>query len=301
MTDKDKTKAVYAVVYQIGKVGSTSIVATLDELPGITAVQSHFLGNEILKDIIPTITNSDVTPYFFKHQMGQFIDNMHVTRQINLIKAGKTPNRLLILSLSRDPLEWFRSSLVQDMEGYIPILSIFARDNGIEGETEAAVIQGALELFADKAADMVEANGGVDALIAKLENSGNQPFQGTAFQGNVQTQKILRMMLRTFNWFDKHFAVSLGVTLDQMEKTDLGLEYSDAVADYVVLRYEDIATTLRTYLERMGLPVYDELLRKNDSTSKLYADETKAAMKSPAGQRLGALFAQSRYSQAFGY
>ncbi|MEP4699512.1 MAG: hypothetical protein ABJZ79_00025 [Parasphingorhabdus sp.] len=301
MTDNTEAKSVYAVVYQIGKVGSTSIVATLDELPGFTAVQSHFLGEDILKDIIPTITNADVTSYFFKHQLGQFIDNMHVTRQINMIRAGKTPNRLMIISLSRDPLEWFRSSLVQDMEGYAPILHNFGLKNGVPEGAESDVIEGALEKFAEKAADVIETTDGVDALVRTLETTGAGAFRGTAFQGNVQTQKIFRMMLRPFNWFDKHFAVSLGLTLEQMEKTDLGLEYSDDIADYVVLRYEDIATTLRAYLEKMDLPVYDELLRKNDSTSKQFADETKRAMKSASGQRLNALFAQSRYSRAFGY
>ena len=57
----------YAVVYQMGKVASTSIVDTLGSFDHIEAVQSHFLGDKALVAVIPSITDPDISDYFFRN------------------------------------------------------------------------------------------------------------------------------------------------------------------------------------------------------------------------------------------
>lgn len=299
-THTDNVSDRYAVVYQFGKVASTSIVSTLNHLPDIEAVQCHFMGERALADILPTITGPDVTQYFFQHQLGQFIDNLRITRRVNIIRSGGS-SRLLLVSLTRDPLEWFRSSLVQDMEGYLPILTPFAKNNGIDAQDEAETVQAALELLFTHAAHLLQANGGVDACLDRMNRQGPAIFDKTLFQGNVQTQRIFRMSLRPFDWFEKHFQVALGIGLDQMTNTELGLEYSDARGDYVILRYEDAETTLKTYLNKIGAPSYDALKRENESSAKLHADAVSGAIRGPAGRKLAPLFKNTRYSQTFGY
>ena len=57
------------IVYQFGKVASTSLVNALNKCPRIEAHQSHFLGESALQRIIPIAVGRGTSAYFHEHLM----------------------------------------------------------------------------------------------------------------------------------------------------------------------------------------------------------------------------------------
>lgn len=291
----------YIVVYQFGKVASTSIVATLDEIEDVTAVQCHFLGEWALASIIPTITGADVPSYFFQHQLGQFIENTKITRRVNLIRSGKTDERLIVLSICRDPVEWLRSSLVQDIKGYLPILKGQAASFGLAASSDEDLVQKSLIRILYQAADLFEVNGGIDKTIEAMKRDRAGFFNDTAFGNDIGAHRILNMMLRPFHWFDEHFRKSMGFGIPDMTRTELGYEMQDATMDCLIARYEDISSSIPAYVEKLDLGKGIDLKRENLSEAKMFASAVSAAFKSDAAGRILALSSRTAYSRQFGY
>jgi hypothetical protein len=295
------TIKIYAVVYQMGKVASTSLVATLNKHPDITAVQSHFLGIDLLKEILPSLVDSRLGDYFYMHQFGQFKVNIEITRQINLILDGEGESRLLILSLARDPVDWFRSSLVQDMQAYAPQLIDFALRLGINGTTEDDIVGAALVRVFQDFANILTTRGGIDAHFDKLRSGEGEAFVGTVLESEVAMQRIFRMMLRPYRWFEEHFERALKCQLSSFDHTAGVYSLHTERADYVVLRYEDIDQSFCQAMTAVGLDVPLQLEEKNISREKPFAFVTRAAFDSAAGANLIHLARRSAYSYRFGY
>ena len=96
------------IVYQYGKVGSTSVVNALDQLPETEAFQSHFLGEAAFSEPFNRLQDPAVSDYVFEHSAGQLIENLRIYR--HYLRRGTSDNRLTIISLAREPFDWFRSS-----------------------------------------------------------------------------------------------------------------------------------------------------------------------------------------------
>ena len=292
---------IYAIVYQFGKVASTSIVATLDELDGITAVQCHFLGEAALKEVIPTITGAQVSPYFFKHQLGQFVENARITRRMNRIRAGMRNERLLVISLARNPLDWIRSSIVQDIEGYLPVLKSLLNKQNIETTDDQDIIVKGLAHIITTMTLILNREGGVDACLERMQNNADAVFENSSFAADMDSRRIFHMILRPFNWFEKHFQKALNMHPNQMKGVHGVHELSDRNANYVVIRYEDLDQALPAYLKRHDMPTFTELKRENISGVKPFAKECADAFKTPEAQILDNLFCDTRYAATFGY
>lgn len=292
---------IYAIVYQFGKVASTSIAATLDDLDEITAVQCHFLGEAALSAVIPTITGAQVSSYFFKHQLGQFIENVRITRRMNRIRAGKGNERLLVISIARNPLDWIRSSIVQDIEGYLPVLkSLLKKQNIGATDDQDIVVQGLAHLITSTTF-ILNREGGVDACLKRMQKNPEAVFENSAFATDMDSRRIFYMMLRPFDWFEKHFQKALNVHPDQMNKVDGAYELSDSTTNYIIVRYEDIDHVLPAYLKANDMPTFTELTRENTSGIKPFATECVDAFNTPESQLLDTLFRDTHYAATFGY
>ena len=292
---------IYAIVYQFGKVASTSIVATLDELDGITAVQCHFLGEAALKEVIPTITGAQVSPYFFKHQLGQFVENVRITRRMNRIRAGMRNERLLVISLARNPLDWIRSSIVQDIEGYLPVLKSLLNKQNIETTDDQDIIVKGLAHIITTMTLILNREGGVDACLERMQNNADAVFENSSFAADMDSRRIFNMTLRPFNWFEKHFQKALNVHPSQMKKVGGLHEFADQTTNYVVIRYEDLEQALPAYLKSNGMPTFTELKQENTSGLKPFSEECADAFKTPEAQILDTLFCDTHYAATFGY
>ncbi|MFY0312401.1 hypothetical protein ACFMBG_21185 [Leisingera sp. D0M16] len=297
----DQDSKTLAIVYQFGKVASTSLVATLNELDGVEAVQSHFLGKRALGEIFEAMMRPGLPEYFFNHQLGQFTENARLTRRLNRIRGGQSSQRLLVLSLTREPLEWFRSSTVQDIEGYLPRFRHFLNRLGIAYDSDSELVQLALTRLMAVFTRVLAAHGGTDAVLKTLASDPAAVFGGSPLQDDADSQAFFYMMLRPFTWFRQHFEHTLEIRLDDMAWEDGILSYSGCSGDYFIFRYEDIGQAFPACLERLGFRDIPTIQRKNVSSRKRLAQDADLAFQSPAADRLRELFRDSEYARRFGY
>lgn len=291
----------YAVVYQMGKVASTSLVATLNKGADVTAVQSHFLGVDALREILPSMVSSSLGDYFYAHQFGQFKINVEVTRRINMILDGQIEERLLILSLARDPLDWFRSSLVQDMKAYAPQLIDYAGQNGLLGESDDDTICAALSDCIQHFVDILYQQGGIDAHFEKRRQGFGPVFAGTPLDKNPPLQRMFHMMLRPYNWFEEHFERAMKLKFSAFKQSGGVYTHRSDRGDYVILRYEDIQSRFVPAMDAIGLSVPSGLATENTSVEKPFSMATRHAFSSKAGAALSLLARNTRYAQRFAY
>ena len=105
-----------AVVYQMGKVGSTSIVASLNSA-GVSAYQSHFLDTASFHQAIDKfdLPNS-ISEQAANHLSIQLQRNLVLRNKVKQYQTNTPPreDKLGIITLVRDPLNWYFSNLAQN-------------------------------------------------------------------------------------------------------------------------------------------------------------------------------------------
>lgn len=132
------SRPTYAVVYQFGKVASTSVVAALNLLPDVEAVQCHFMGKQALSQVLDSLFAPTMTDYFYFHQRGQLIENIDITRKVSQLRQpGTSEQNLLVLSMCRDPMDWFRSALTQDAAAHLDRMQDYLVQTGRRLPTKA--------------------------------------------------------------------------------------------------------------------------------------------------------------------
>lgn len=291
----------FVIVLQMGKVASTSIVRTLDTFDGIAAVQCHFLGQRALGGMLPTMVGSNLTNYFFEHMLGQFTQNVGYTRQANRIRAGRLPSqRLQVISLTREPTDWVRSATVQDMVGYLPLLTQIANAHDIVVDNDGQFVEPCLTLLLDTFNEVIEAAGGIDAY-----KKATAHFDEVTARRGIPNTPLCRgmfdMFRRPHEFFWDGFEPALELRISEMTKVEDWWELSEEHADVVIVRYEDMTTALPKYLARSNVCEIDTFLSENISSQKPYASQVTAAFSSDAGQRFKQLCRETEYSRVFRY
>lgn len=292
----------FIVVYQYGKVASTSLVATLNALPDVEAVQAHFLGRDSLRDMVSLIIDPAASDYFHRHQLGQFVENARTTRVLNAYRQGRGGgSALAIISLYRDPFEWFRSSIVQDITGYLPALK--AMRVAVEGtEDEETYIRQALKKILCDFSEIIAEYGGIDAVLERLKARSKVLAAHPLLAGHAQLLPMFYMMLRPFSWFETHFQRAIGYSLDDLAEIDSGVLYRKAAwASLFVLRYESLECQIPVLADRLGVGPLRAMASENVSASKHMAGAVREAFASRAAQVLKAQFAATEYARRFGY
>jgi hypothetical protein len=281
----------------MGKVASTSIVSALNTLDGVEAVQSHFLGQKALCETVQHITNPRTGSYFLKHQIGQLMLNIETTRHIEGILAGADERKLVTLSLARDPADWFRSSLLQDMEGYLPDLIAFGGDKG-DDDTEVALERG-LTAFLGQVADLSRGFENADTFFATLRSDPD--LTGNQYAGWSQAQKrILFMMFRPTVWFKQHYAAALRHGLEDMTLRD-GVWWREYdAASHAILRYEDLDTAFPVVCQH-AFGQAPALNRQNTSREKPHNAAVARAFATQEAEALRKALRTTSYARFFAY
>ncbi|QPC44798.1 hypothetical protein HW532_20110 [Kaustia mangrovi] len=293
----------YIVVYQYGKVGSTAIVQSLDALDGVTAVQSHFLGEKNLRQIVPFLVSPKQSAYFHEHKVQQFMRNAAITREVNAFRAEMRPGRRLsIITTCRNPLHWFRSKLSQDIKGYLPSLEELAAQWRINAADRDELILGTVSRLLICLADLLEEAGGIDTVLESPRRFANlAPRTGSpACDRTVRT--FFATMMMPFTWYGDHFQEVFGVDLDAASlRDDTLLSRQLGWCDIYFFRYEDIEVAMSDIAERLGLAGKFRLLRENVSSGKAHAATISAAFEGTGANWLGMLFADTRHARQLGY
>ena len=288
------------IVYQYGKVASTSLVTTLNKLRGVSAHQCHFFGEEAFRATVTRLCNPDTNDYFFKHSLGQLTENIRAYREYH--RKNRPPDdRCIILTVAREPFDWFRSSIVQEIEGHLPALklSLGCGDNSVA--LPSTIVTDGLDLLINRihsALDTVD--GDIDALTPAKRRQLDQvmPFVNTDdFEAFLF---ILSRFLQPHWWFRTQFTPEFGVDISAMRQLGGGLLSTDTPLGSVYLaRYEDLSSAFDQLLVEEGLPK-KALARVNEGYSKLYASEINAAFSTEAASRLKRR-SVSEVTQVLGY
>lgn len=289
------------IVYQFGKVASTSLVNTLRKEPSLEVQQSHFLGEDALKRIIPIAVAKSTNAYFHEHLRGQLLANVELTYKLNRVLSGEGAMKAKIISLSRNPIDWFRSGIQQDIIGYREDLLNLAQPEANDGD-EGALLQRGLVDALQRIADIIEKKGGVTATVDEFHEIGGKAMLERDGEDAPQiVRRLFFLALRPLTWFEEHFRPCFGLALSDFDRREGFWLASRDRADFALLRYEDIETSLGPAVAALGLPRVGPLLRDNVSKTKPYAADVTKAFASVPAARLGALLRGSDYARFFGY
>ncbi|MAT93058.1 MAG: hypothetical protein CME59_10700 [Halioglobus sp.] len=288
------------IVYQYGKVGSTSITAALNGLRGVEAHQCHFLGEQAFADTLRRLVNPELSDYFFEHGSGQLLQNLRVYRYFQRREIDADP--VTVLTLAREPFDWFRSAIAQDIGEHLAALRRMLEVRDAAPASEAEVVTEGVPLLLGRLLEAVQHFGSVDAMCegarypelrSGLDHADLADFRAFMFFVNT--------FLRPHLWYQSHFEPAIGVSLSALQPLASGaLCARQAWGGVYLVRYESLQQGFRAMLEDIGLPADAKLPQRNLGAHKPLAAELAAAFRSQAAARLEAV-CHSRDTRALGY
>jgi len=289
------------IVYQYGKVGSTSLTAALNKLPRAAAYQAHFLGEAAFTDTVRRLMSPDMPEYFFSHATGQLLENLRIYR--HYLRRGLGPDLVTVVTVAREPFDWFRSAISQDIDEHLVSLRRMLAVRDRSADDDATVVIAGLGLLFERLLEAVAHMGSVDALcdssaryaeLRKLATHvDDKDFRAFMF--------LLNIFLRPHVWFDAHFRPVTGVGPQDMRALDNGvLCHRQDWGGIYLLRYETLAAGFDTLLDDLGHPGRVGLPRRNVSEGKRFATQLEAAFATAAAARLRAQ-CHSRSTRLLGY
>ena len=299
MTERDRT---LTIVYQFGKVASTSLVNTLSADPTLDVHQSHFLGEHALQRIVPIAVDKSTNVYFHEHLRGQLLSNVELTYRMNQVLAGEGAAKLKVISLSREPLDWLRSGILQDIVGYRPDLMDFAKKAGCKSGDEEGLLQFGLIEALRRIGEFIDTKGGIVPVVDEFHDVGGKAMLAPVGHGaDLIVRRLFFLALRPLTWFEEHFRPCFGIGLDDFEQVgDIWIARQPR-ADFAILRYEDLTNGFGQAMSALGIKNPGSLLTDNVSASKPFAGDVNAAFSSEAAAQLRDRLITSGYARSFGY
>jgi hypothetical protein len=289
-------------VYQMGKVGSTSITNTLSTLSGVEAYQTHFLGDEILQPILQRTLQLDMPDTLFEHAIAQLAINARYTRMIkkHLLPEGNATQPLHFISLTRDPLDWYRSFVVQSIEGYIDSFRLFLGKAPTAELTQSDFDDVAAILKAN-IVDGITFCGGLDNPNFRIEFRG--PYLKRLLEAHPETGRMrfhhLQNFLRPMQFYELEHMVDLSLETFDMGDDHFGVKTFDW-GKIILFRYEELETGFQKTLATVGLPD-TPLQHLNISEKKQYSTEIKQSFKGWREDADLRRVTQSPYTRIMGY
>ena len=293
----------FVVVYQYGKVASTSITLAFCDLEHVLAVQAHFLGRDSVIHELDALLDPDGSDYEQLQMTGQLVRSIAISREIEAFRRGMRRDvQLSIITPVRHPVDWWRSAIMQDIQWHLPFLHSISRDSVEYRGDDASAIAIALPILFERPATMLKSVGGIDSFVDQgLDYDGLYGWISAAERG-ARFHNLVSGFLRPFGWLDEHFSPYLEIRLDEMEtirpyllraRLGWGTAY--------LLRYEDVGTAMGVIAEDMGLADGFVLRRENVSEGRELDGVIRRSFQSSEIDRLRALSAATSYSRRFGY
>ena len=260
------------IVYQYGKVGSTSIVDALYSLPDCMDFQSLFLGDAAFQASLQRLMDPGVPDYFFEHSAGQLIKNLRIYRHFLLRGQGR--DKLTVITLAREPFDWFRSSISQDINQHIESLKTMLQKQGMTWRGDEEALQAGMGLVFERLLMAIRHFGSVDETCAAkrfvlrdvIPVADNADFQSFMF--------FLNIFLRPHLWFRTHFREVMQIDIRDMEPLPGGLFRSrQDWGNTYLLRYEELANAFPLMLDDLGYGSAVKLPRENESRKKPFSKQ----------------------------
>ena len=288
------------IVYQYGKVASTSLVDTFNRMPGVTAFQCHFFGEEAFRATVTRLCSPQINEYFFKHSLGQLVENLKAYRVYQ--KSGQSSDdRCIVLTVAREPFDWFRSSITQEIEGHLPALKLSLRDREVTLSSDRENVIEGLQLLMKRIHLALDTVGGdIDALVPDKRRLLDQMIPFTDTEDFEAFLFILSRFLQPHVWFRTQFSQEFGISVPDMLPVAPGLFRAAGERCPIYLaRYEELQSAFSSLLELEQLKS-KRLSKVNEGHSKEFAAEISEVFKSESAQRLKAR-SRSEITRLLGY
>jgi hypothetical protein len=287
---------VEVIVYQMGKVGSTAICRGL-QAAGITAAHSHFLGGAALVKVLNNLLEPDRTEAHIQGGISQIGENLRLTRLVNAHRAGEYDHPLRIVTLTRDPLNWYLSFLVQSHAAYEPLIRIWAARNGHGQDSFPTQVQALHErLFGllGETPGMVEEPTFEAAIeTARRTHPGRDGLVG----------ELLLFLRMPIIWFWEFMVPVTGIdpVRDTGEVKGATLRFRSPGVELLLIPFERLQESVPVLAEFAGLAQL-ELPSENVTAHKTEAAEYAgvAGVAERHSAALGRLY-DSTYARRFGY
>ncbi len=273
------------IVYQYGKVGSTSIVNTLNKLPEVKAFQAHFLGDLAFSQTLTRLQDPNTPDYFFEHSAGQLFKNLRIYR--HYLKRYASPDRLTMLTLAREPFDWFRSGIAQDVQEHLNTFKSMLDKQGTAYSGDAAAVTLGCELMFERLIAVIEHCGSVEAITPKMRPQLRDVIDAADPADFSAFLFLLNTFMRPHMWFKMHFAKVLDTNIRDLEPvSDNLLRQENDWGNTYLIKYEGLEQGFFETMTDLGYKARLNLQKKNLSKDKAYSAELKAAFDGTRAQRL---------------
>ena len=234
--------------------------------------------------------------------------NISLTRCIEAHRAGLAKgDTLAFLSLAREPVDWLRSAITQNVSGHLPSFLAALSEDEKRGKTEDDCVFLGLIRTIGRIASTFELLNGVTYWEEHLRRSAEiESALACQSRGDfAEFEKIYLIFLRPLNWFACHFRPAMGFDVASMDVMEKHIFRKDSGwAKCYVIRYEDLPQSMPRVLADLGIESAWAPPAKNVSETKHRAVLVKRAFATPEADRLRKLVLRdfrSPYVEQFGY
>ena len=294
-------------IFQMGKVASTAIKNALLRRR-IECYQPHFLSRNAFEQLIKRFEEADLTDWAAENLSGQIAENLRLYNRLIKLQnhSSEMAQKLKIITLTREPLDWYFSNFSQNFGEYRQDVATFVAETrniriGNQNEEKIYPYVGEFihSLLEFASSHMISFSPEESARIGMML----QDAEFSCIPGNRVLLKHCMILLRPFNWFYMHFDPVFNTHIidsargNECPSRQLKLDY----CEILILRYEDLFTSAVGMLEEfipeckpLSLKKENRMVRKKTGR-EVYAVKKDLVLPGPLKRRID----QSPYVQAF--
>lgn len=303
-TSNPKQRIKEVIVYQMGKVGSTSIVASLNEA-GIPAYQSHFLDTPSFHGIVDMfsqyISMEEETAHHFSEQLHNnlLLRNKLLRYQNNEMPEGE---RLGIISLVRNPLDWYFSHLSQnffqvekDLRSWLISEYQLIEDESLTKQHLHYFFAELFNCFDRIIPDMDRDHDDLPRFYFDEASNTSEGMRYRFIYGQVA------LLHRIHFWFDKHFTplLDLDVMRYRFDTSNGFTVFHRGNIDIILIKFEKLGDLNIALAQFLGLPSFT-MKRLNESKDKTLGKLISEARSNlPVPEHFRHKYCSSEYYETF--
>lgn len=230
-----------AIVYQMGKVGSSALVEGLKR-HGVAAQQSHFLGTDTFQKAVKRFEDPEFPPQAAHHMAHQLMENLLIkSRLVRAKKFGQGEDtEINVVTLARDPLDWYFANLTQNFVQYAPGI---AKSVGATSSTQGPLIgpsqllsflESVFSVLDDAVTHMDES-----PLLAIREKVRAERRRDPS-ERHKEIFVHATYLLRPHTWFDSHFLPVFDVDVLALLEKEGGetLSFESGLLNLLFVKFE---------------------------------------------------------------
>ena len=287
------------IVYQYGKVGSTSLVNALNTLPESQAFQSHFMGKDAFTATLARLQDPMLPEYFFEHSAGQLIENLRIFRHFS--RRDISDDKLTIISVAREPFDWFRSCISQDIAQHLASFRATLQQKNITHTDDADVLEQGMTLLFRRLLQAIEYFGSVDALCQGKRYTLHKHINIPDPNDFKNFMFLLNIFLRPHTWFNSHLEKEMNCEIRTMAPLgSTALCHRQSWGNIYLLRYESLSEGFQLVLDDLEYSKEISLPHSNVSKHKPFSAELDAIFSLPEALELQVL-CHSKDTKYLGY